>query len=80
MTLIKDFIIKRARKSAINTLVKELKDYQVKIAEAETDSWLNVFNTGVYINVKKAGQTALKMAVLVLEKAAKQSNKPSNKQ
>jgi len=80
MSLINDFLFKQARKRGIELLVKELKEYQEKVSASESDTWLNVFNTGLYVNMKKAGENTLTTAIKILEKARKQVNKASNKQ
>lgn len=80
--MIKEYLINRARKKAFEHLIKEIKEYQVKIAAADSETFLNIFNTGLMLNVKTAGTKLLDIVSVVLkkeaEKRSKQDKKPSN--
>jgi hypothetical protein len=73
--MIKEFLLKRARKKALDALIKEIKEYQVKIAAADSETFLNIFNTGLMLNVKTAGTKLLDIAAAVLKKEAEKRKK-----
>lgn len=80
--MIKEYLLKRARKKALDALIKEIKAYQVKIAAADSETFLNIFNTGLMLNVKTAGSRILDLAAGILKKEAEKRDRstknPSN--
>jgi len=77
--MIKEYLLKRARKKALHALLKEIKEYQVKIAAADSDTFLNLFNTGLMLNVKTAGSKILDLAATILKKEAEKREKREEK-
>jgi hypothetical protein len=73
--MISDFLRHQARRQALKYLAGELKRYQERVEATDSATFLNIFNTGVYVNVKKLGETGLKLARKLLENEQKRRKK-----
>ena len=73
--MIKEYLEDRARKKALLSLLRELKKYQEKIDKSDSDVFINLFNSGLFINLKTAGGKILDIASKILEKEHNKRNK-----
>lgn len=73
--MIKEYLLNRARKKALAAFIAEIEKYKIKIDKSDTDLFINLFNTGLFINLKTAGGKILDITAKILEKERTKRNK-----
>ena len=73
--MLKDYLINRARKKALAALIREVQAYQVKVSQADSDAFIDLFNTGLMVNLKTAGTRILQLTEKILKKEAGKQKK-----
>lgn len=76
---IKSFLINRARKKALSALIREIEQYKITLSKTDRDACIDLFNTGLLINLKTAGTKALDLVSSILSKEAIKRYPPSKK-
>jgi hypothetical protein len=77
--MLKEYLLNRARKKALASLIAELEKHRIKLDKLDTTSFIDLFNTGLYINLKTAGMKLLDFTAAVLKKERlKRENKEKN--